>query len=81
MKIAAATLALALALPTISSAGDGRYQMIPYEDGTRSPTLAFLDTKEGRWKVCTHKLIGYRDSIMCGKWQSLNDKSLHWEEE
>ena len=73
MKIVAATLALALALPTITSAGDGRYQMVPYQITTSLPSLAFLDTKEGRWKVCSHQQMGPdKDVVICGEWKTLS---------
>ena len=43
MKIAATVLALAVALPTIGSAGEGRYQGV--STGAGYPIMYVLDTK------------------------------------
>ena len=51
MKITATVLALAVALPTLGSAGEGRYQGVPTGAGV---FMYVLDTKTGEViKLCT----------------------------
>ena len=77
MKIVTTILALALALPTIGLAGDGRYQMVIREDGQ----LVFLDTNEGQWKICNHTtevsqdLYTWNDYVKCGVWHYVTGTS------
>jgi len=61
MKIAATVLALAIALPTIGSAGDGRYQ------GFAASEIAFyiIDTKTGKVRLCTPN---YKKPPKCSAW-------------
>ena len=52
MKIAATVLALAIALPTLGSAGEGRYQGVTTGAGV---FMYVLDTKTGEViKLCRH---------------------------
>ena len=52
IKIAATVLALAVALPTIGSTGEGRYQGVPTGAGV---FMYVLDTKTGEViKLCIH---------------------------
>jgi len=62
MKIAATLLALAVALPTLGSAGEGRYQGTPTSDGR---AFYVIDTKTGKVRLCTPN---YKKPPKCSAW-------------
>ena len=63
MKIAATVLALAVALPTIGSAVEGRYQTVIAGKGG---IVWVTDTKTGKVRVCISK--GPTDAPECSAW-------------
>ena len=63
MKIAATVLALAVALPTLGSAGEGRYQGTPTSDGR---AFYVIDTKTGKTRICYSK--GDTTAPTCSPW-------------
>ena len=63
MKITATVLALAVALPTIGSAGEGRYQTVIAGKGG---IVWVTDTKTGKVRVCISK--GPTDAPECSAW-------------
>jgi len=64
MKIAATVLVLAIALPTLGSAGEGRYQGFPYL--VKGDAVWVQDTKTGKVRVCISK--GPTDAPECSAW-------------
>ena len=66
-----ATLALALAIPTMGVAlGEGRYQMMGLDINMNQPkvdkSFLVLDTKSGMVRICTADFVNFSSPIRCG---------------
>ena len=66
-----ATLALALAIPTMGVAlGEGRYQMMGLDINMNQPkvdkSFLVLDTKSGMVRICTADFVNISSPIKCG---------------
>tara|TARA_B110000438_G_scaffold104174_1_gene102889 strand:- start:250 stop:504 length:255 start_codon:yes stop_codon:yes gene_type:complete len=66
-----ATLALALAIPTMGVAlGEGRYQMMGLDINMNQPkvdkSFLVLDTKSGMVRICTADFANFSSPIKCG---------------
>ena len=66
-----ATLALALAIPTMGVAlGEGRYQMMGLDINMNQPkvdkSFLVLDTKSGMVRICTADFANFSSLIKCG---------------
>ena len=70
MKKLLAILVLAIAIPTMSYAGDGRYQMMGLDINMNQPkvdkSFLVLDTKSGMVRICTADFANFSSPIKCG---------------